>query len=446
MRYFPHTPEDISDMLKTVGAGSLQDLFSTIPADCRRRSELELPDALTEWELNRHVDNLCGSMAVSPEYKVFMGAGSYEHFIPVSVNHLLSRSEFVTSYTPYQPEMSQGTLQAIFEYQTLTARLLGMEVANASQYDGASALAEAALMAVRITRRKKIAVSRLIHPHYRRVLATYLTPTDYEILELPFMPDGTTDLSALDSMDELAAVIVQSPNFFGCLENLETIGDRTREEKTLFIVAFSEPLAYGMYKNPGSQGADIACGEGQSLGIPRSFGGPALGMFATRMKYVRNMPGRLVGQTTDVEGKRGFVLTLATREQHIRREKATSNICTNHSLCALAAAMYMASLGGSGMRSLARLNYDKCEYLKNGLRAAGLTVPFGQATFNEFVVKFPGGFEKTYQRLAADKIIAGLPLECYYPELADHYLLCVTETITKEDMDELVKRVIGDEL
>ncbi len=441
MRYFPHTPEDITEMLATVGVDSLDDLFATIPDKCRRSSKLNLPAALTEWELNNHIDGLCGTMAVSPEFKVFMGAGSYEHYIPASVGHLLSRSEFVTSYTPYQPEMSQGTLQAIFEYQTLTARLLGMEVANASQYDGASALAEAALMAVRATRRKKVAVSRLVHPHYRRVLATYLAPTDYEILELPYLPDGTTDLGPLDNLDELAAVIVQSPNFFGCIENLKTIGDKTRAEKTLLVVGFSEPLAFGMYKSPGSQGADIACGEGQSLGIPRSFGGPALGMFATLMKYVRNMPGRLVGQTTDVDGDRGFVLTLATREQHIRREKATSNICTNHSLCALAAAIYMSSLGGTGIRKLARLNYDKSEYLKGALRKAGFTMPFSQPTFNEFVVQFKDGFDKTYQRLTAEKIIAGLPLECYYPELANHYLLCVTETISKEDMDMLVDAV-----
>ena len=441
MRYFPHTPEDITEMLTTVGVDSLDDLFETIPDECRRGSELNLPEALTEWELNNHIDELCATMAVSPEYKVFMGAGSYEHYIPASVNHLLSRSEFVTSYTPYQPEMSQGTLQAIYEYQTLTARLLGMEVANASQYDGASALAEAALMAVRASRRKKVAVSRLVHPHYRKVLATYLAPTDYEILELPYLPDGTTDLAALDNMDELAAVIVQSPNFFGCIENLKTIGDMTRAEKTLLVVGFSEPLAYGMYKNPGSQGADIACGEGQSLGIPRSFGGPALGMFASLMKYVRNMPGRLVGQTTDVDGERGFVLTLATREQHIRREKATSNICTNHSLCALAAAIYMSSLGGTGIKRLARLNYDKSEYLKDALQKAGFAIPFSQPTFNEFVIQFNDGFDKTWEHLAAEKIIAGLPLECYYPELANHYLLCVTETISKEDMDMLVDAI-----
>ena len=444
MRYFPHTPEDITEMLKAAGVSSMEELFGTIPPECRCKSDLNLPEPLTEWDLNQHIDQLCASMAVSPEYKVFMGAGSYEHYIPASCQHLAGRSEFVTSYTPYQPELSQGTLQAIFEYQTLTARLLGMEVANASQYDGASALAEAALMAVRITRRKKVAVSRLIHPHYRRVLATYLAPTDYEIVELPYLPDGTTDVSSLDNMDELAAVMVQSPNFFGCLEDLSAIGDMTRSEKTLLIAGFSEPLAYGMYKNPGSQGADIACGEGQSLGIPRSFGGPALGMFSTLMKYVRNMPGRLVGQTTDVDGERGFVLTLATREQHIRREKATSNICTNHSLCALASAIYMSSLGGSGIKELARLNYDKSEYLKNAMQKAGFSVPFSRPTFNEFVVHFKDGFDKTWQRLATEKIIAGLPLECYYPELPNHYLLCVTETISRQDMDELVDAVKDD--
>jgi glycine dehydrogenase subunit 1 len=441
MRYLPHTPEDISDMLQAVGVESLDDLFSTIPNDCRRKSDLNLPQAMTEWELNNHIDTLSGFMAVSPEYRVFMGAGSYEHYIPASVTHLLSRSEFVTSYTPYQPEMSQGTLQAIFEYQTLTARLLGMEVANASQYDGASALAEAALMAVRISRRKKVAVSRLIHPHYRQVLQTYLEPTDFKIIELPYLADGTSDLSALDGLDDLAAVAVQSPNFFGCIENIQTIGDKCRHKEALFIVCFTEPLAYGLFKNPGSQGADIACGEGQSLGIPRTFGGPALGMFSAQMKYVRNMPGRLVGQTVDQEGRRGFVLTLATREQHIRREKATSNICTNHSLCALASAMYMATLGSSGMKELARLNHDKCEYLKNELRRAGFKIPFEKPTFNEFVVEFPEGFEKIHNRLVDDKIIAGLPLECYYPELKNHYLLCVTETISKEDMDELVGKI-----
>ena len=441
MRYLPHTPEDISEMLSAVGVSSLEDLFSTVPEDCRRNSELKLPQRLNEWELNDHIDTLSGTMAVSPEYKVFMGAGSYEHHIPAAVTHLLSRSEFVTSYTPYQPELSQGTLQAIFEYQTLTSRLLGMEVANASQYDGASSLAEAALMAVRITRKKKVAVSQLIHPHYRTVLKTYLNPTDYEIIDLPYQKDGTTDLAQLEGAQDLAAVAVQSPNFFGCIENLQAISDKVKAQKTMVIACFTEPLAYALIKNPGSQGADIACGEGQSLGIPRSYGGPALGMFATQMKYVRNIPGRLVGQTTDVDGRRGFVLTLATREQHIRREKATSNICTNHSLCALASAMYMATLGRTGMKALAKLNYDKCEYLKGELRRAGFNIPFEQPTFNEFVVEFPGDFVKTYDRLVKEKIIPGLPLECHYRELKNHYLLCVTETLSKEDMDALVKAI-----
>ena len=441
MRYLPHTPEDIDAMMKTVGVDALDDLFKTIPSACRCNRELNLPEALTEWELNAHIDTLCRSMAVSPEYNVYMGAGSYEHYIPVSVMHLLGRSEFVTSYTPYQPEMSQGTLQAIFEYQTLTARLLGMAVANASLYDGASALAEALLMAVRISRHKKVAVSRLVHPNYRRVITTYFAPTGFEIVELPYRPDGTTDPAALDNLDDLAAVAVQSPNFFGCIENLKTIGEKARQKKALSVVGFSEPLAYGMLKNPGNQGADIVAGEGQSLGIPRSFGGPALGMFGARMKYVRNMPGRLVGQTVDADGKRGFVLTLATREQHIRREKATSNICTNHGLCALASAMYMSALGGSGIKKIARLNYDKSEYLKAELRRAGFSIPFEKPTFNEFVVDFGDGFGKTHERLIADNIIAGLALECYYPELANHYLLCVTETLSKEDMDALVRKI-----
>jgi glycine dehydrogenase subunit 1 len=441
MRYLPHTPEDIASMLKSVEIDSLEGLFAHIPEDCRRKEALKIPEYLTEWELNDHMDALAGSMAISPEYKIFMGAGSYEHHLPAAVSSLLGRSEFVTAYTPYQPEVSQGTLQAIYEYQTLTSRLLGMEVANASQWDGASSLAEALLMAIRISRKKAVAVSRAIHPFYRRVLATYFEPTDFEIRELPYLSDGTTDLSPLNEMDDLAGVAVQSPNFLGCIENLEDIAQTLQNQKALLVVGFSEPLAYGLYKNPGQCGADIACGEGQSLGIPRSFGGPALGMFATKMKYVRNMPGRLVGQTVDLEGKRGHVLTLSTREQHIRREKATSNICTNNSLCALAAVMYMATLGGSGFEELAQLNYDKSEYLKNALSRAGFNLPFSRATFNEFVVELPSGSKKIYRRLLKKKMIAGLPLVGFYPELQDHYLLCVTETITKADMDALVQEI-----
>ncbi len=441
MRYLPHTAEDIAEMLRVVGAESVEELFSAIPEDCRRKTDLALPGPLTEWELNAHMASLAKSMAVSPEYKVFMGAGSYEHHIPASVSYLLGRSEFSTSYTPYQPEISQGTLQAVFEYQTMAARLLGMDVANASMYDGASALAEALLMAGRISRRKKIALSSLIHPMYRRVVRTYLEPSEFEIVELPRTADGRTDLGTLESVKDLGAVAVQSPNFFGCIEDLDAVGRLTRGTETLFVTSFTEPLAYGLIHSPGSRGADIACGEGQSFGIPQSYGGPGLGMFACLRKHLRSMPGRLVGETTDRDGERGFVLTLATREQHIRRERATSNICTNSGLCAVTAAMYLASLGGTGLRELARLNHDKSEYLKRELAGAGFRIPFGSPTFNEFVVEFPAGFDAVYQDLLERKIVAGLPLAPYYPDLPNHYLLCVTEARGKDDMDELVGRL-----
>jgi len=441
MIYLPHTDEDIFSMLQVLGADNLDDLFSTVPEDCRFTGDLNLPEALSEWELNDHMSTLSNTMAVSPEYKVFVGAGSYEHFIPASVSYLLGRSEFVTSYTPYQPEMSQGTLQAIYEYQTLAARLLGMEVATASHYDGATALAEALLMAVRITKQKKVAISSLIHPLYRRVVQTYFAPTGYEVVELPYLNTGVTDATGLDGIDDLAAVAIQSPNFFGCIENLRGLGQKAHDKKSLFVVSFTEALAYGLLKSPGSQGVDIVGGEGQSLGIPRSFGGPALGILASDKKHMRSLPGRLVGKTKDLDGETGFVLTLATREQHIRREKATSNICTNNSLCALAAAMYMASVGGTGIRKLAQLNYDKAEYLKKELKKAGFGIPFDSPTFNEFVIEFPSGFEATHKHLLEKKIIAGLCLAPYYPELANHYLLCVTETRSKNDMDALVREV-----
>ena len=439
MRYLPHTDDDISAMLKVVGVGSLEELFSTVPEDCRRKKSLNLPEPLTEWELDRHMASLAATMATMPEYKVFVGAGSYEHFVPSSVLSLLGRSEFVTSYTPYQPEVSQGTLQGIYEYQTLICRLLGMEVANASMYDGASALAEGLLMAARITKRKKVALSRLIHPHYREVIKTYLRPTGYELVELPYLENGRTDLSPLNGMTELAAIAIQTPNFFGCVEDLAALRERASEREAMTVVSFTEALAFGLLRNPGSYGADIVCGEGQSLGIPQSYGGPSLGIFASRMKYVRSMPGRLVGKTVDQDGRRGFVLTLATREQHIRRERATSNICTNQGLCALGAAMYMASLGKQGLRELAKLNYDRAQYLKRRLKEFGFTIRFDSPTFNEFVVEFPAHFAATYERLLDQKIVPGLPLAPYYPELSNHYLMGVTETKTKEDMDTLVK-------
>ncbi|MEA1971152.1 MAG: aminomethyl-transferring glycine dehydrogenase subunit GcvPA [Thermodesulfobacteriota bacterium] len=441
MRYLPHTEEDVSSMLRAVGAEDMDDLFSMIPGSCKMDGNLNLPEALTEWELNTLMNNISKKMAVSPAYKIFMGAGSYNHYIPESVSYLLGRSEFSTAYTPYQPEISQGTLQAIYEYQTLVTRLLGMEVANASMYDGASALAEALLMATRVTKRKQVAISGLVHPYYRDVVRTYLEPGDYEIVELPRLENGRTDISGVAGMDDLAAVAIQSPNFFGCIEDLQTIEGTVHESGALFVLSFTEPLAYGLFKNPGCQEADIVCGEGQSLGIPQSFGGPGLGMFACRMKHVRDMPGRLVGKTTDMDGRTGFVLTLATREQHIRREKAKSNICTNNSLCALASAMYMASIGGTGIRELACLNYDKTEYLKRGLREAGFVITFDSPTFNEFVVKFGEDFKDTYKKLLEQRIIAGIPLATWYPDLSGHYLLCVTETMGRADMDALIKEV-----
>ena len=442
MRYLPHTQEDIKQMLQVVGAKDLDGLFASIPDDCRRKEAMDLPEPLTEWELNRHMDQLAAAMGAAPTHKVFMGAGSYHHYIPEITRQLLLRGELFTAYTPYQPEISQGTLQTIYEYQTLVCRLLGMDVANASMYDGASGLAEAMLMTIRVRRRKKVAVSRAIHPLYRKVVQTYFAPTGFEVVELPVGKDGRTDLSTLKDLGELAGVALQSPNFFGCIEDLTAAGKIIHaDSKTLFVVAFSEPLAYGMLNSPGVCGADIACGEGQSMGIPQSFGGPGLGMFAARQQYLRTMPGRLIGKTVDRDGKTGFVLTLATREQHIRREKATSNICSNQGLCATASTMYMAALGGTGIRQLSRLNRDRAEYLKASLAKAGYASPFSAPTFNEFVVRFPGGFEDTWERLLEKKIVAGLHLSPYYPELSDCWLLCVTETIDKADIDMLVKEV-----
>ncbi|MFH1114841.1 MAG: aminomethyl-transferring glycine dehydrogenase subunit GcvPA [Pseudomonadota bacterium] len=441
MRYLPHTDEDIAAMLDAVGARTLEDLFGPVPLDCRRTRDLELPGPLTEWEVTEHTAALARNTSGPPDHKVYLGAGSYEHVRPASVSYLLNRSEFSTAYTPYQPEMSQGTLQALYEYQTLTARLLGMEAANASLYDGASALAEAVLMANRVTKRTSVAVSGLVHPFYRQVVRTYVQSAGFTLTELPYMEDGRTDLSPLDNMDEPAAVVVQSPNFFGCIEDLALVERKAHELGALFVTVFTEALAYGLLKSPGSLGADIVCGEGQSLGIPRSFGGPGLGIFTTLTKYVRRMPGRIVGRARDADGKRGFVLTLATREQHIRREKATSNICTNNSLCALTAAMFLASLGGTGIRDLARLNYDKSEYLKSGLREAGCTISFSGPTFNEFVVRFPKDDASMYDKLSDRGIVPGLPLGRWFPELHGRYLFCVTETKSKADLDALVREI-----
>ncbi|MFO7800846.1 MAG: aminomethyl-transferring glycine dehydrogenase subunit GcvPA [Desulfovermiculus sp.] len=441
MRYLPHTDGEVRDMLKVVGADSLDALFSPISQDCRRTTPLNLPEPMTEWELDTHMAALAANMGPSQKSMSFLGAGSYDHYIPASLKHLISRSEFYTAYTPYQPEVSQGTLQAVFEYQSLASRLLGLEISNASMYDGASALAEALLMALRIGKKKStVALSTAIHPHYRQVAATYLQPMGFTIVELPWTDNGRTDLSNLPQ-DDLAAVAVQSPNFFGCVEDLAGAAQAAHSRQALCITAFTEPLTYGLFPSPGSQGVDIACGEGQSLGISQSFGGPGLGMFCSLKKYMRNLPGRLVGQTQDHEGNRGFVLTLATREQHIRREKATSNICSNQGLCATTAAMYLASVGGSGLRELARLNRDKAEYAKQGLLNAGCSLPFAAPGFNEFVVKLPRDAEEVFARCTQRGIVPGLPLGRYYPDLTEHMLVCATETKSKQDLDTLVKEV-----
>ena len=315
MRYLPHTPEEISEMLAVVGADSLEALFAPVPADCRPAGSWHLPPPLSEWQLNDHLEGLAATMGTGPRTRVLVGAGSYRHHIPETVRTLASRSEFLTAYTPYQPEISQGTLQGIFEYQTLTARLLGMDVVNASMYDGATALAEALLMGLRINRKRtRVAVSRAIHPHYRAVVESYLRPTGFTVEELEFGPDGRTDVSTLAGRDDLAAVALQSPNFFGVIEDMEAATAAIHAGGALAVACFTEPLAFGLLKNPGTCGADIACGEGQSFGIAPSFGGPGLGLFGCRKEHMRSLPGRLVGETRDLEGRRGYVLTLATRE------------------------------------------------------------------------------------------------------------------------------------
>lgn len=442
MRYLPHTDADIEEMLQVAGKQSLDALFATIPAQCRYEGAMDLPFPLNEWSLVEHMHGLEKETSIDPDYHVLLGAGRYHHYIPETIRALTARSEFLTSYTPYQPEISQGTLQGIYEYQSLTARLLGMDVVNASMYDGASALAEAILMALRIAKKKNtVAIASNIHPHFREVVKTYLAPTSYRLVELPYDKVGRADLSSLGDLGDLAAVAIQSPNFFGVIEQLEVLARDIHRAGALLVHCFTEPLSYGLLKNPGSCGADIVCGEGQSFGMARSFGGAGLGMFGCRREFLRSMPGRLVGETVDVDGRRGFVLTLSTREQHIRREKATSNICSNQGICALTAAMYMASLGGTGIRDLAQCNYDKAQYLRNGLKNAGAQIVFESPTFNEFVVGFRDDFSRHHQKLAREKIVAGLELGHYCPELQGKYLFCVTETVPRKILDKIIEEV-----
>lgn len=433
-RYLPHTEGEIQEMLEAIGLESLEALFETIPKPYRLTRPLNLPAPLSEKDLLDHLEGIQAS-----RYARFLGGGAYSHFIPAILTSLASRSEFYTAYTPYQPEISQGTLQAIFEYQTLMCQLTGMEVSNASMYDGASSLAEGVLMAQRITGRSKVLMSEAVHPEYRQVVQTYLYPGHDEIVRIPYRDEeGKTDEEVLlqHLTPEVNAVILQSPNFFGVVEDLSSLGEMVHQVGALLIVCFTEAIAYGLLKPPGEFGADIVTGEGQSLGLPLSFGGPYLGIFTTREKFVRNMPGRLVGETVDLDGKRGFVLTLATREQHIRRERATSNICTNEGLCALMATIFLSCLGKEGLRELAEMNLSKATYAKKrAYEIEGCQLAFSGPTFNEFVLKVEEGPEKILRIWRNKGILGGLPLARYYPELDHHLLVTVTEMNTREEID-----------
>ena len=426
-------------MLAIVGLDSADELFRSIPKEVQLGRKLNITDPLAESEVIAEMETMAAKNTAASKPS-FLGAGVYSHFSPTIVDHLIQRSEFFTSYTPYQPEIAQGTLQYIFEFQTLVCQLTGMEVANASMYDGSTAMAEAYLMAQRVTRRNKIVVATSVHPEYREVAATYTQHGDAEIVEVAF--DETTgriaDLSALD--DKTAALVVQSPNFFGCIEDLKALADSAHSVGALLVVVVTEAISFGLLKSPGSCGADIVVGEGQSWGIPMGFGGPHVGLFATQEKFVRQMPGRLCGVAYDKNGNRGFVLTLSTREQHIRREKATSNICTNQGLIALAATIYMETMGKQGLQEVAMQNAQKAAYAAKQIAAIdGFSLPFSAPKFNEFVVRGPRPAIETLEKLRTDSgVIGGLALSKYYAGHANDFLVCVTETNTREQIDNLV--------
>ncbi len=440
MRYIPNSPEERQEMLASVGLANAKELFRSIPEDVQLNRALNVTDPLAESEVISAMETMAAKNTASTKPS-FLGAGVYSHFSPTVVDHLIQRSEFFTSYTPYQPEISQGTLQYIFEFQTLVCQLTGMEVANASMYDGSTAMAEAYLMAQRVTRRDKIVVVESVHPEYREVAKTYTQHGDTQIVTVPF--DEKTgrvgDLSALD--DKTAALVVQSPNFFGCVENLERLSGAAHAVGALFIVVVTEAISFGLLKSPGACGADIVVGEGQSWGIPMGFGGPHLGLFATQEKYVRQMPGRLCGIAYDKNGNRGFVLTLSTREQHIRREKATSNICTNQGLIALAATIYMETMGKKGLKEVAEQNALKAAYAAKQIAAIdGYEIAFSAPTFNEFVVRASKPAIEILSKVRTENgIIGGLALSKYYSDRPNEFLVCVTETMKKDDIDVLVR-------
>lgn len=439
MRYIPNSAEERAKMLAEMGVQSIEDFFTSIPEHLRLDKPLNLPPAYAESELIKFFKKLSSKNSDPNSTISFLGAGAYNHFRPVVIDTLISRSEFYTTYTPYQPEIAQGTLQAIFEFQSMICFLTGMEVANASMYDGSTALAEAVLMSNRINRRKKVVISQAVHPEYRQVLETYLKSTDLTLETLPFGTSGQTTLDAIEADNETTAIIIQSPNFFGSIEDLEAASEKAHKAGALLISVTTEPISWGLLRSPGEAGADIIVAEGQAFGIAPSYGGPYLGIFASRSQYQRQMPGRLIGQAQDSEGNRGFVITLATREQHIRREKASSNICTNQGLFMLMATVYLSTMGRRGLQEVATQNLQKAAYAAQAISSLeGYSLMFSAPTFNEFVVKTPRPAAEIVKDLASRNIIAGLPLSKYYPDMTHALLVCVTEQNTKAEIDALI--------
>jgi glycine dehydrogenase subunit 1 len=442
LRYIPNSPDERADMLQQIGVASIDNLFDSIPEELRLRDHLNVPAPVSELELLQQFEAM-GAKNDAARRISFLGGGAYAHYTPTIVDHLISRSEFFTAYTPYQPEISQGTLQAIFEFQTLVCQLTGMDIANASMYDGSTAMAEAVLMAERVTRRSKVIASSAVHPQYLEVAHTYVQHAGIDLQQVDFDPvAGQTPPSAFDAIDETtAAIVVQSPNFFGCLEDLQTLSEKAHANGALLIVAVTEAISFGLLRSPGACGADIVVAEGQSFGVPLSFGGPYVGLFATRDKYARQIPGRLVGEAFDKEGRRGFVLTLATREQHIRREKATSNICTNEGLIALAATIYLETMGRRGIQEAARQCAQKAHYAAREIsKLEGFSVPFSAPFFNEFVVRGPGDASSLLDRLARERgIDAGIALSRFASDRPNDFLVCVTEMNTRGQIDALIE-------
>ncbi|MDI6871514.1 MAG: aminomethyl-transferring glycine dehydrogenase subunit GcvPA [Bacillota bacterium] len=440
MNFLPHTERERAEMLKACGVKSVEELFAPIPEAVRLRRPLDLPGPLSEMELAGHLQALAGRNTPTNGLLSFLGAGAYEHYVPAAVGQLTGRAEFYTAYTPYQPEVSQGTLQAIYEFQSYVAALTGLDVANASLYDGATAVAEAAAMALAHTRRTEVLIGANVHPEYREVLKTYTRQWEVTVRELP-APEGALDPAAAAAQvsEQTAAVIVQNPNFFGLVEAGEELAQAAHAKGALLIVV-ANPVSLGLLEAPGAYGADLCVGEGQPLGNPLGFGGPYVGFMAARESLVRRMPGRIVGATVDRDGRRGFVLTLQTREQHIRREKATSNICSNEALCALAFTVHLSLLGPQGLKELAELCLQKAHYAADRLSALpGFKLAFPGPFFHEFVVRVPGPAEELAERLAARGILPGLPLGRFYPDLTDALLVCVTETKSKAAIDRLVE-------